>query len=72
MSKATGDEKTAYEKFVACMRGAQEAATELGMHQSDPTWIQVGNNIGKMNENVIAHFGKRAQAKVYDRIVRGH
>lgn len=54
MSKATGDEKTAYEKMVQGLRHAQEAATEIAIFQQDPSYMVIANAIGQMTQRVVA------------------
>ncbi|WP_182355738.1 hypothetical protein [Komagataeibacter europaeus] len=58
----TNSENDAYEKMVAGLRHAEEAAAELAMHRSDPMFMQIATNVGKMRERIV-RIGHMAAVK---------
>lgn len=59
-SKTAGGEQAAYEKLTAACRHGIEAATELGVLQSNNSWSHVGLLFEKVLQQVAQHHVSRA------------
>jgi 16S rRNA A1518/A1519 N6-dimethyltransferase RsmA/KsgA/DIM1 with predicted DNA glycosylase/AP lyase activity len=70
MPKAGHGERGAYERMVEGLRHAQESAVELAHHQSDPSFIAIGNGIGEMTQKIIKHAAARATVRMIERAAR--
>lgn len=60
MSKAVNHEAGAYEKMIAGLRHAEEAAVELAHHRSDRRFMIVSIGIQRMREKIIEQAASAA------------